>query len=139
MRRARKMRVILSKAIELAAREVVHWAQNAVGDLGYTYKDTLWDSDSFAARKVAELRESGVEEAYIGEALADHMYSDVDTLVDLCGDRIYDEATTIVSATIIDSPGKTHNDVFKLICLEIKSCNGGAMAEAMDKLIERHT
>jgi len=127
------MRVILSKAIELAAREVVHWAQNAVGDLGYTYKDTLWDSDSFAARKVAELRESGVEEAYIGEALADHMYSDVDTLVDLCGDRIYDEATTIKQDT-----GKDHDEIFKLICLEVKSNNDGAMAKAMDKLIERH-
>lgn len=107
--------------VDGAANEVISWIQDAVGDLAYNYRhpDAL---GSDWAKAVQKAKEEGVID--IKGWLADEYYNDVDTLMDLCGDRIYDEA-------------KGDDWDYVQICMRIRQQSHRAMRVAMNRLIAR--
>jgi len=115
-------------AINEKASEILSWIQDAVGDLSsdVNFLDDKW------TKKVKAAKRSGVRD--IQGWLADEYYNDVDTLQDLCGDRIFDAASQL-------SPGpydKAKHDVaFVAIAEEMKKHAHTALVTALDKLIER--
>ena len=64
--------------------ELMSWIEDAIGDVADC---NLAMMDKKTAKTVNEMNKNGVTD--IKGALADELYNDVDTLVDLIGDRIY--------------------------------------------------
>jgi len=66
--------------------ELMRWLENAMGDIADCEMQMPSDKSKVYMTK---LRMEGVEKLYLKEALADELYNDVDTLVDMIGDQIY--------------------------------------------------
>ena len=111
--------------IEQKAREIHNWIQDAVGDIAYEMhpEDIVmcygkkFKNAAFTSR----------------DSLADQFYNDPDTLQDLCGDRLFDAATSICG-TSKDPANSMH---FIAIAKKMKEIAHHALATALDKLIER--
>jgi len=126
------MAIILEKAIEHAAREVFHGLSDAAGDMGYSFHPSCCNSKM--KKKWDELKADGLSDEICKDAMADYYYDDEDSMHDLAGDRIFDEAQELVKES-----GKERNELFIMIATEVKKiCYGGAVEKAMDKLIAEH-
>lgn len=112
--------------IDLAATRVHCWLEDAVGDMAASYEHML---DHEKIKKVEKAKESGVID--IKGWLADEYYSDEETLQDLCGDKIFDEAQEICRKT-----KASRNEVYVAICDKIWEVAHPALQRALDKLIE---
>ena len=66
--------------------ECMSWLQEAMGDVADCEMQMPSDKTKMC---IKQIKARGVEAPYIKECLADELYNDVDTLVDLLGDRIY--------------------------------------------------
>ena len=121
--------------LENAAREIETWWDNAAADMGQCFYPNLHDADSPVMVHYHSLLQSGVPGFEAKESVADWFHSDVDTIVDCCGDRIYDETTRM--ETDWGKMVKSRDHIFIEICRKCKS--NGMDSEAMDKLIERHS
>ena len=112
--------------IEQKAREIAGWIQDAVGDMAYEMSP-----DDVA---MCYGKRWGKRAAFSNKAwLADEMYSDADILQDICGDRLFDAATSICG-TSKDPVNSMH---FSAIAKKMKETAHHALATALDKLIER--
>ena len=119
--------------IEQKADEISQWLQDAVGDLAYTCDllDEKW------RKKVRDAKKNGVQD--IKGWLADEYYSDVDTLQDLAGDRIYDAASELTGRMTNRADDTEHNLHFIAIAEKMKEHAHPALVKALDKLIERRS
>lgn len=88
----------VQQAIEEQSRELRSWLESAVGDLGGHDMETIkW---TLSGRpEVKEKVEQAIKDGVVDVPgwLADYYFNDIDTLHDLTGDRIHDEATQIMS------------------------------------------
>ena len=116
--------------ISQAAHDVSSWIQDAVGDLAYDYAMILMDDEW--KKRIKRAKKNGVID--LKGWLADEYYNDVDTLQDLCGDRIHDETTQIVGSFQKEGFDK----VFVAICEKMKESAHTALATALDKLAAWH-
>lgn len=115
-----------------AARNVDSWIQDAVGDLahnlemGFDFFSEKWQ------RKIKRAKKAGCID--LQGWLADEYYNDVDTLHDLCGDRIYDEAIQVCGT--YKTP--LFDEAYIEICQAMKDSSHPAMVTALNKLIKDH-
>ena len=123
---------IEKRKIEKAAQSVRSWIEDAVGDMA-NYTD-IHMMDKKWRKKIAQAKRDGVVD--LQGWLADEYYNDVDMLTDLCGDRIHDEATMI--CTSFRGDRKRFNEVYLMICEELKGMSHFALKKAVDKLIVNH-
>ena len=120
---------INQELVEKKADEIYQWIQDAVGDV--TDCDTM---DSKWQKRIKKAKKDGVTD--IKGWLADEYYNDVDTLQDLCGDRIFDAATEIAGGPW---GNPDHNEAFIAIANKMKERAHPALVTALDKLIERRS
>lgn len=120
----------LREIIRDRADEIKNWLGDAVGDMAYDYKHGGFDENWEAKIKRAE--RDGVQD--MQGWLADEYYNDVDSIRDICGDRIHDAATQIISLDY--GSDLDHNKIFIEICEEIKEYGHTALKEAMTQLID---
>lgn len=119
---------LLLGEIKKKADEVESHLEDACGDLGFEHSQSGdmhfgnrgWDE------KVKQAKKDGVQD--ISGWLADEMYNDVDSLCDMSGDRIHDEASNYRIRTLIQI----------LIALEIKEdrYSHKSLVKAMDSHIK---
>jgi hypothetical protein len=115
--------------IEDGAQDILSWIQDAVGDMANEYHSFVDDKWSGKIRKAE--REGVID---IKGWLADEYYNDVDTLQDLCGDRIHDKCNEILGKY-----EKPQNDmVFIILCMEMRQVAHPALIRALDKLVKPH-
>jgi len=100
-----------TEKIKKAAKDSYNWLVNAIEDISYSQSEEYLSPG-----------ERDVE--------ADNMFSDKDTLKDLIGDRVFDEATQMVGFNHPD-----HNKIFNAICEEIKKRSHRPLKEALEELI----
>ena len=90
---------ITQDMIDGKADDIYQWVQNAVGDVAYdTTIDDLefyYGSKGKKWAKTARSMKKGYSHFDFTGWLADVLYSDVDTLCDLCGDKIHDAANEL--------------------------------------------
>lgn len=118
---------LLKKAVEHEASEIESWWANAAGDMGYYYEESF--SSGSAQKAFKSFLNSCASKEIAREAMADWFHSDVDTIVDCCGDRIYDAATMIRSNPAGFAKEKTHAEIFIMVCEE---CRGVKQPHATD-------
>ena len=116
--------------IKSAASDICSWVQDAVGDMANDYSYLCMDSQWSA--KVERAKKDGITD--LKGWLADEYYNDVDTLEDLCGDRIHDAATQTLGR--YEQP--FHDMIFVLICLEMEKHSHPALIRALKKMRKRH-
>ena len=119
---------INQELVEKKADEISQWLQDAVGDVA--------DCDPWSEewqKRIKKAKKDGVTD--IKGWLADEYYNDVDTLQDLCGDRIHDAATE--AAGTYKNPA--HRIYFIFIANKMKENAHTALVMALDKLIERRS
>ncbi|RLA02506.1 MAG: hypothetical protein DRI97_03900 [Bacteroidetes bacterium] len=75
--------------IEKIASELDSWLQEAMGDCAHGAA-CLGGTDEY--RKWLNTSGKSIHGSCLTDAYADHLYNDIDTLRDLLGDRIHDEA-----------------------------------------------
>lgn len=114
----------VAKTPSQVASDVQQFLQDAVGDMA---SDMTSESSGFLddawAQKIKRAKRRGVSD--IQGWLADELYNDVDTLMDLAGDKIHD--------------GVGGNEVqFRQVCQELERTGHSALKEAARKLREPH-
>ena len=119
--------ILNHELIEQKAHDIGQWLQDAVGDVA--------DCDPWSEewkKRIKKAKKDGVTD--IKGWYADELYNDVDTLQDLCGDRIHDAANQVA--------GTHKNPEFDLhfvaIAEKMKERAHTALVKALDKLIARH-
>ena len=113
--------------VEKKADEISQWLQDAVGDVAdCDPMDDQWK------KRIKKAKKDGVTD--IKGWLADEYYNDVDTLQDLCGDRIFDAATEITT-----HHKNQHNEAFIAIAEKMKEHAHSALVRALDELIKRRS
>lgn len=126
----------LDEKISQAAHDVESWIQDAVGDMaGSTSQMAKFNAgfgDDKWKKKIKEAEKNGVIDL-VGW-LADEYYDDVDTLRDLCGDRIHDETTQIVGS--FQKEG--FDRVYVAICEKMKESAHSSLKAALDKVASWH-
>ena len=115
------------REVEEKAMEIRSWLEDAVGDMAHSYHDFL---DDKWKKKITKAKIDGVQD--IKGWLADEYYNDVDTLEDLCGDRIYDAAGELHRKSDL-----TSDECFVAIAEIMKSISHTALVTALDNLIKR--
>ena len=110
--------------------DILSWVQDAVGDMAHEYNH-LW-TESKWNKKIQHAKEEGTID--ITGWLADEYYNDVDTLQDLCGDRIHDKCIEILGR--YEQPKS--DMLFIILCEMIKEAAHPALMKAMDKLMIPH-
>lgn len=124
------VRELEPEKIKEGARDICSWVQDAVGDMANEYH-SAWADDKWD-KKIKQAKKDRVID--IKGWLADEYYNDVDTLQDLCGDRIHDKCIEILGR--YENP---YNDMlFIILCLEIKEIAHPALIKALDKLKKPH-
>lgn len=127
---------LLKNAIEIASHEVEQWWQNAAGDMGYYYDENYMDDDSAANKAFKSFLKHCDNKEIAKEAMADWFYDDVSSIVDCCGDRIYDEVTMIRTNPAGFAKDKTHSEVFIAVCEYCRDHgNGTNWKSAMSRMI----
>jgi hypothetical protein len=115
--------------VDQKASDISQWLQDAVGDLAYDHfpMEPKWD------RKIRQAKKDGVTD--IKGWLADEYYNDVDTLMDLVGDRIFDAASTIKR----DSKDDLSHDAYFMAIASVmrEKYAHRALGIALRKIIER--
>jgi len=123
--------IINQELVDQKANDIYQWLQDAVGDVA--------DCDPWSEewqKRIKKAKKDGVTD--IKGWYADELYSDVDTLQDLCGDRIFDASTELRMADgNPDNP--THDQYFIAIANKMKERAHKALVTALDKLIARRS
>jgi hypothetical protein len=125
------LQIIKVEKIDDAADEICNWVQDAVGDMANDYQSFV--DDKWTA-KIKKAKRNHVTD--IKGWLADEYFNDVDTLEDLCGDRIHDAATQILKSKYSTEP--YHDIVFILICMEMEKRAHPALIRALNRMRMRH-
>ena len=115
-----KKPTMTKEEIETVAYEIESWLQDAAGDMAYGAMDGYFSYEDPWEAKIKKAKESGVID--VEGWLADEIYDDVDTICDLCGDRIYDEC-------------KNNHENYIAIAEEIKIGGHTSLVIAMNQLI----
>lgn len=135
----------VQKQIIKEADEIYGWIQDAVGDMA-GHNDSTVDMnlgfvDEKWKKKVAKARKEGVQD--VPGWLADEYYNDVDTLMDLSGDRICDAASTIMHGMgLFKEPKNPMHNLTRIrleisVAKELKKHSHRQLEIAMDKHIYR--
>lgn len=111
----------IQSVVDKVAPKIDSWLQSAVGDIAFinTMDDMFLDEEW--GKRLAKAKKDGVTD--LPGWLADALYDDVDTLVDLLGDRIYDKS-------------QGSNEKFNAICKELSIGAHGALKEACQTLMK---
>ncbi len=114
-----------NELISQKAEEIRSWIEDAVGDVAYQ----MDPEDMGCYGKRYEKMAKTVSRDWI----ADELFNDPNVLQDLCGDRIFDAATSICN-TGKDPANSLH---FIAIAEKMKEYSHTALVKALDILIER--
>ena len=106
-----------------SACEIHGWLQNAVGDAADSMIAFPFCQDEEWEEKIRDAKFRGVTD--LSGWLADEMYDDDDTVMDMVGDRLYDSA-------------KQDADRIK-VALALKEMGHDAIKKACDDFIERRS
>jgi len=104
--------------ILVKARMISDWVGEAVSDVAYSVDE----DDEYWGKKIKKAKANGVRD--IKGWLADELYNDEDTLSDLLGDKVYDEA-------------RGDKEIMIKILEEIKRSSHLALAKVCEKSIKR--
>ena len=127
---AKLMQEVNPQKIEDGARDILSWIQDAVGDMANEYH-SAWANDKWNT-KIKQAKKNGIND--IRGWLADEYYNDVDTLQDLCGDRIHDKCIEILRRN-----EKPLNDMlFIALCMRMRQTAHPPLISALKKLIKPH-
>ena len=131
---------LLANAIDIAANETMQWWSNACGDMGYYFEESYHDDGSAAVKAFKEFKKTCADITYAKDAMADWFHSDVDSIVDCCGDHIFDHASMIKSNPAGFGKHIKHDAIFIMICERIMETNyGNDIKGAMTRMIVDHT
>ena len=90
---------ITQDMIDKKASDIYQWVQDAVGDVAFDTRiddlESYYGSKGKKWAKAARSMKKGYGHFDFTGWLADVLYSDVDTLRDLCGDKIHDAANEL--------------------------------------------
>lgn len=128
------MNDLLKNAVEEAARETYQWWQNAVEDIGNQFEPPLSSKD--AQKAYEHYLKTRTDKESVKEAMVDWFAGNTNTIVDYCGDYIYDCATIICHNPPKELHKKSHSEVFVMICKQCQNTHSGKDWEnAMSRLI----
>ena len=121
--------------IDEKASEIYQWLQDAVGDMAYGLEVSEIEDyyGKTVGNKVKRMKKEGLD--WKGW-LADWFYSDVGTLQDLSGDRIFDAVTQL---GVKSSDSELFNETFCKIAKSLKGQGHQALQNACDKLMKRRS
>ena len=127
---------ITQDMIEDKANSIYRWVQDAVGDVAFDTRiddlESYYGSKGKKWAKTARSMKKGHGYFDFTGWLADELYNDVDTLRDLCGDKIHDAANKLG----VRYGDPKFKDIFNRIAKSLGDNGHGALTRACKKLMK---